>query len=96
MRETEATLPRQSLGEVYLICLYFVCTVFTTVGFGISSLVWVHVSMILFIFLCKKKMHQEAPLPPECGAFRSYKEIRLPCGDVVKALRGSLPRRVGG
>ncbi len=26
----------QNLGEVYLICLYFVCTVFTTVGFGLS------------------------------------------------------------
>jgi hypothetical protein len=25
----------QSLGEVYLVCLYFVCTVFTTVGFGV-------------------------------------------------------------
>jgi hypothetical protein len=36
-KETDFSL--QSLGEVYLICLYFVCTVFTTVGFGACVLI---------------------------------------------------------
>lgn len=33
----DINIPLQSLGEVYLICLYFVCTVFTTVGFGAQT-----------------------------------------------------------
>jgi hypothetical protein len=37
----------QSLGEVYLVCLYFVCTVFTTVGFGVWALTFMDISDLL-------------------------------------------------
>ncbi len=53
----------QDLGENYVVCFYFVCTVFTTVGFGdiyIYIYIYIYIMgayMYTYTLLCVHRVH---------------------------------------